>query len=346
LWATPSTRISRRFISQISLMLTLILRGLALKRPDVMFIEAQPVFTGLAGRMLSALKRRPYVLNVSDLWPDHLLSVGVMTERHPIYRALRWLVDGNYRRAARIIAMSPLWATRIKGHIGGSTPVSILYNGVDLTLFRPDRDASLFRIRRGLPENKQVIAFIGAFTTQNDFDTLLEVFTLLRYREDVICVFAGGGTQSEWVRKKLEIAHLAHVYWLGWLEFDEIPDLWAVAALTVVALRDEPLYRGTIPAKYFEAMASGVPIVAAVQGVAAALLLDSGAGIVTRQGDAADLHEAINRLLMDDDLYKRCSLAGRRYAELHFDANRVVEAHEMLFSDVIARKRHGPVGRT
>ena len=82
LWATPSAKISRRLVSQLSFMLTSALRGISLQKPDVVFIEAQPIFTGLAGRIIADMKRVPYMLNISDLWPDHLLSVGALsTER-------------------------------------------------------------------------------------------------------------------------------------------------------------------------------------------------------------------------------------------------------------------------
>ncbi|HLA42930.1 MAG TPA: glycosyltransferase, partial [Aggregatilineales bacterium] len=75
LLTTTSPRINRKLISQMSFMLTAILRGIGLPRPDVLLIEAQPIFTGFAGIALAKLKRTPYVLNISDLWPDHLITV-------------------------------------------------------------------------------------------------------------------------------------------------------------------------------------------------------------------------------------------------------------------------------
>jgi len=64
LLATQSPRISRRLISQNTFMLTALLRGLGIKRPNVMLVEAQPIFTGFAGALLGKIKRVPVVLNV------------------------------------------------------------------------------------------------------------------------------------------------------------------------------------------------------------------------------------------------------------------------------------------
>jgi UDP:flavonoid glycosyltransferase YjiC (YdhE family) len=76
LWATPSPRISRKLLSQLSFMLTALLRGLVVPRPDVIFVEAQPVFTCLAAALLGRLRGVPYVMHVSAMWPEHLLTVA------------------------------------------------------------------------------------------------------------------------------------------------------------------------------------------------------------------------------------------------------------------------------
>jgi hypothetical protein len=86
LLATANPRISRKLPSQLSFMAGALLFGLRIPRPDAVLVEAQPVFTTIAGVLLALLKRCPYILNVSDLGPDHLLSVGAITDTHPLYR--------------------------------------------------------------------------------------------------------------------------------------------------------------------------------------------------------------------------------------------------------------------
>jgi glycosyltransferase involved in cell wall biosynthesis len=197
LWATPSSRISRRLVSQNTFMLTAALRGLAIQRPDVILIEAQPIFTSLAGVLLSRIKRAPYVLNVSDLWPDHLLSVGALTEQHPVYRLARGLVNATYRGAAHIVAMSPAWARAIQGHIGNGQKISVIYNGVDLASFRSDRDTTAFRARYGLNDHF-VISFIGTFATQYDFETLFGAVRRMEGREDVRLCLSAQEARATW----------------------------------------------------------------------------------------------------------------------------------------------------
>ena len=327
LWATPSPQISRKLISQLSFMLTALVNGVRLPRPDVLLIEAQPVFTSVAGALLSQRFGVPYVLNVSDLWPDHLLSVGALTETHPVYVAARRLVDWTYRGAAAITALSPLWADKITRYVTGKTPVQVIYNGVDLQRFHPGHDSEAFRRKYELGCRK-LVTFLGTFATQYDFNTLFAVARRFEADPDVQFVLIGQGSQDVFVRQRVHQAE--NFRWLRWIDFAEMPLAWAASDVTVWALHPQDLYRGTIPAKLYEAMASGTPIVAATEGAAARLIRESRGGFATGFGDVEAMTSAIQQLLYDDDLRSQFSRAGRAYAEQHFDAAAVATRYEAI----------------
>lgn len=330
LLATSSPRISRKLVSQLSFMVSALLRGIALPRPDVVLVEGQPVFTGIAGALLATLKRRPFVLNVSDLWPDHLLSVGALSATHPAYRLARRIVDTMYRRAAAIVAMSPRWAEIIDSQIERPAAATTIYNGVDLDRFRPGLDSSEFRRKHAL-DNQKICSFIGTFSTQYDFDVMLRVAAALSEDDQVQMVFIGQGSQEAVLRQHLDRS--ANIRWIPWVSADEVPQAWHASYVTYFALRDHPLYRGTIPAKLYEATASGVPIVAAMEGVGAELVEASGAGVTVACGDAAGLGRALQEILADETARDRYSAAGRRYAEARFDAERVADSYEQILSN-------------
>jgi glycosyltransferase involved in cell wall biosynthesis len=336
LWATPSPKISRKLISQVSFMLTASLRGLMIPRPDVMLIETQPVFTELAGVFLSWFKRVPYVLDVHDPWPDYLLTIGVMTDHHPIYRAARWLVDHTYRRAARIVTLSPGWAELIEQHIGKTDKIRTVFSSIDLDRFQPGRDATAFREKYGLG-HARLVTYIGTFGTAYDFTTLLETARCLNNREDVRFVFFGHGSQDDLVRNRLAQGDLLNVEWIHWVDYSEIPLAWAASHVTFYALHRHELYKGFVGTKLFEAMSSGVPVVAAVEGVAAGLLRDSGAGLSVSFGDVEGLADAIRQLLDNPDLHQQCSQAGRAYAERHLDVEAAISAYESILASAIQK---------
>lgn len=334
LLATDSPRIRRKLLSQITFMLSALVFGLRLPRPDVVLVEAQPVFAGLAGVLLALIKRRPYVLNVSDLWPDHLLSVGVLTEGHPLYRLARWVVDITYRRAARIVAMSPRWAEAITRYIGDDDgKITVIYNGVDLDCFRPRIDAAEFKYSYKIGNDK-IISFIGTFSTQYDFDTMLAVAKHFDKYEGVQILFVGQGAQDAKLRAQLGC--FSRLTWIRWLDHEQIPNAWNSSWLTYWAVRDHPLYDGTIPGKVYEAMACGVPMVAAMTGVTAEIIKTAGAGITVPCGDVAGLVREIDRMLKEESLRQQYSEAARQYAEAHYDAERAILAYERTLAQASA----------
>ena len=333
LWATPSKKISRRLISQFSFMLSASLRGIFLPRPDVIFIEAQPIFTGLAGRWVSLIKRRPYLLNVSDLWPDHLVSVGVLTESHLAYRIARRVVDSNYRRAKKVVGMIAELSEKISGYIGSSDTVHTIYNGVDLDKFHPQLATDNFREQYHLPD-KKLITFIGTFATAYNLSMMLDVIERLQHREDVAFVFIGAGTQAETLNAEIDKRHLTNLHLIDWLNHEEIPQAWASSYLCYWAIHDKPLYEGTVPAKLYEAFASGVPIVGANGQASRRMMEASGGSIAVKPSDLNGLVAGIERFLDDPDYHIRCSQAVRHYAEEHLDSAKVTTAYEQLLQEI------------
>jgi len=334
LWATSSPKISRKFISQISFMLTAFLRGIFISRPDAIFIEGQPVFTNFAGVAISFIKRRPYLLNISDLWPQHLLSVGALTEKSRIYRLALSLVKRTYLRAKAIVALSPAWAHTIREMIPDPQKVHVIFNGVDLDKFHPNNDPAPFLEKYDLPTDKKIISFIGTFATQYDFDTLFAVANYYIKREDWVFVFIGGGSQAD----KVNTTHLPNVIKVAWVDHEEMPSAWACSTITIWAMRPAPLYEGTIPAKWFEATASGVPIVAAQTGIVASLIHDNNLGIITPVGDVDEMIGAVARLMDDQALLDDCAARARAYAEAHFSPTRVLDAYEAQFNEIIRNR--------
>lgn len=332
LWATPSPRISRKLLSQLSFMLMATVRGVNIERPDVVFIEAQPMPTALAGRMIARMKRVPYVLNVSDLWPDHLLSVGALTENSPIYRTARGIVDAGYRGAAGITAMSPAWAKAISGYIkeplGENSKITTILRGVDTQQFRPlESDAvNVFRQQHNLGDKKW-ISFIGTLATQYNFEALMRVAKHFEKREDVGFLVIGTGSKKSVIENHAP----ANLRWIEWLPHEQIPAAWNAAYCTVWMMRDEALYRGTIPAKLYEALACGTPVAAAQAGEAAKMIAQSGGGIAVTPDDTDALINAITRLLDDGMFHAKCKELARAYSLKHLDFEVTAQQYEAIF---------------
>ncbi len=133
-------------------------------------------------------------------------------------------------------------------------------------------------------------------------------------REDIIFAIIGTGTQKDVVRSRLAQGDLPNVRWIEWVDYSEISQAWAATHIAYWALHNHPLHRGAIGTKMYEAMASGVPVAVALEGVVADVLRESGGGFSVPFGDVDGLSDAIRRLLDDPELYGQTSQAARAYA--------------------------------
>ncbi len=329
LWARPDTHILPRLFSQLSFMISAMLRGLFLPRPDVILIENQPIFTGLAGWFISRVKRAPYVLNVSDYWPEYLVVAGIVSERSLTYRLFRALTNLTQRGAGGIVAMLDDLLVKIEARIGPVANGVVIHNTVDLQRFHPTADGAAFRAKHDLGD-AQLVTFLGGLGPHIDLETMLMAARGLADLPDVRVFFVGTGMQKDRLAAALEMPDMAHCRWIEWIDQDALPGFWAASAVNFWALHDNGVDRMRFQAKLYEALASGTPVVIAVEGLMSDILSRAEAGITVAPGDAAGLEGAIRQLLEDPQLSDALSANARRYAEVHFAPEPAFDAYEQL----------------
>ncbi len=117
----------------------------------------------------------------------------------------------------------------------------------------------------------------------------------------------------------------------------EMPGVWAAADVCLIALGDHSVAGGTRPAKLYEALATGTPVVAAIRGEGAALVEESGAGIVVPIGDREAMVAALRALQADPARRAALSAAGRAYAEAALSPEPVKQAYVEIFEQVARR---------
>ena len=330
-----SSAISRRLLSQLSFMVTLGLRGIFIKRPDVILIENQPIFTALAGWFIGLAKRTPYLANISDFWPEYLVVAGVATETSLIYRVFKLLANHTQRRANAIVTLYPPLLDKVRDRIGEIEHSKVIYNAVDFEKFRPNIGDADFRAKHNLG-SARLITFLGILGAHIDLDTMLTVAKYFGKHDNLKFVFVGAGQQKDALQSALEQPEYSHCLWIDWIDYDDVPAFWSASYLTYWALHDNPLDQMRFQSKLFEAMGTGTPIVVAVQGLMHDIITQADAGITVKPYDAQAIIQAIDHLLSNEDDYNRLSDNGRRYAEEHFNPEQNADDYEAMLK-LIAR---------
>ncbi|MHA7124985.1 glycosyltransferase family 4 protein [Janibacter indicus] len=296
-----------RILNWVSYAAMATLRGLRVRRVDVVYGSSPHLLAALAAWVLSVVKRAPFVLEVRDLWPKVLVDMNHMSESSPIYRALTMLEEFLYAQATSIVIMAE--GSRAELVARGIDPDKIVYipNGADPEDFIPS--ASRDELRRKYAFNTTTAVYAGAHGPANGLNLLLDG---AEECPAVDVVLVGGGVLKETLRADAVSRGLSNVRFLDPVPKDEIPDLLAAADIGVHVLADVELFRSAVsPNKVFDYMASGLPTLTNCPGLVSNLITDTGSGIAT---DPDQIARALDQFAQcDSKELERMGQAGQAW---------------------------------
>ena len=180
--------------------------------------------------------------------------------------------------------------------------------------------------------------FAGVMGRAQGLDTAIEAARLLQDDPSVRIVLMGDGLELANLRSAA--AGLPNVRFIGRQPEERMSDFFALADVLLVHLRDEPVFRLTIPHKVFAYMASGRPVLAAVHDDTAAVVERSGAGVASAPGSAQGMADAIRRLrAMPPAALAAMGENGRRAACEQFSREHLTAATAEVLERVAASRR-------
>ena len=282
---------------------------------DVLLVHSSPATAAIPALTVKALRRKPFVVHIQDLWPQTVLSSGFLKESGSltVERILHRFCDSIYRRADTIAVTSPGMVDLVASRGVDPRKIAVVPNWADEAAFLPaPRDANL-ALTLGIVRPFTVM-YAGNFGEFQALDVLIDAATLLRDRSDIGFALVGGGVEETRLRAMVTERRLRNVTFVGPQPLKAMASILALGDVQLVSLRDQPLFRATIPSKLQGVLAAGRPVIGALSGDAADVVRASGAGPVVAQGSATDLARAIQAARESSpDAMRTRGQAGRAY---------------------------------
>jgi glycosyltransferase involved in cell wall biosynthesis len=309
-YITANEGFLKRTIDYMSFMLMATVMSLFERRPDVVMATSPQFFCAIGGWMVSALKRRPFVFELRDLWPASIIAVGAM-RKSLLIRSLEKLELFLYRRADAIVSVTESFRTDLVSRGVPGDKIHVVINGVDLDRYEPrPRDGALAR-EFGL-EGKFVAGYMGTHGMAHALAKVLEAAERLLHREDIAFFFAGSGAERARVEQIVAERELHNVRLIPRQPKERMPALWSLCDLSIVPLRDTPMFGTVIPSKIFESMGMGVPILMSLpEGEATGIVRRTGSGICVAPENPEAMAREIARLA--DAPEEMARLRGQAY---------------------------------
>ena len=320
-YMTANKGFIKRIIDFISFSVTSFFAGL-FRECDIIVATSPQFFTALSGRTLGFFKRKPWIMEVRDLWPDSIKAVGAMKESVVLKyfsKEEKWC----YSSAKKIVVVTNSFKREIAKKGIPEDKIFVIKNGANTELFKP-REKSQELLRKLGLEGKRVLGYVGTLGMAHKIDFLIDCVKEL---DDYALMILGNGAEKENIQQKIENEGIKNVVLLDSVSKNEVAEYIALQDAALVNLRKSSLFTTVIPSKIFETASMRIPIMLGVDGEAREIVEEFGAGLFYEPENREDFLEKLNTLFSSPEVYKNCCDGGEKLAAA-YDRKRL--AAEML----------------
>lgn len=304
-YITRNEGFAKRILDYLSFMIAAFVAALFVRRVDIVIGTSPQFFTACAAYAVGLIKRRPWIFELRDVWPESIRAVGA--SRHEGLLDLLEKVElFLYRRAAAVISVTNAFKTNLVSRGIDPSKISVVTNGVDSTRFSTrEKDRNLCREHQ--LEGRFVAGYIGTLGMAHGLQTLVEAAAIIAGKPGslpITLVILGDGAERDKLKALAQERRADNILFIDSVPKQEVARYWSILDISVVHLKKTEIFKTVIPSKLFECMAMGVPILLGVEGESAQIVLENGVGWAFEPENAAELAACLERLCENPDLVR------------------------------------------
>ncbi|UII77595.1 glycosyltransferase family 4 protein [Flagellimonas sp. HMM57] len=310
----------KRIIDFLSFMIMSFWAGLFIKT-DIIVATSPQFFTAVSGRWLSFWKRKPWVMEVRDIWPESIRAVGAM-DRNLIIRFFEYLELHMYKSAWRIIVVTDSFKEQLINERGVSEEkIKVVKNGINTTMFKPIPKNEKLLKELGLT-NKFIVGYIGTHGMAHKLDFILECASKIE-NEKFHFLFLGTGAEKDNLMQMKDNLGLKNVTMLPPVEKREVKKYISILDVALVNLKKSDTFKSVLPSKIFELSGMHKPILLGVEGESKKLIEDYGIGCCFEPENIEDFLEKLH-------LIETNKIKSNAFEKIILDFDRSNLAKQML----------------
>ena len=301
-------RMKHRLLNYLSYVALAVPRALMI-RTDVILAMTDPPFEGIVGAFVAMLKRRPFIYNIRDLYPE----MAVVSE---IVRPARWLRFWEklhcwaLSRATKVIVLGEDTRERIVAKGVKPERVVVIRDGARIPPQTPDGEHPVTREVRG--DYRFVVLHAGNLGFYGAWNTVIEAANRLN-GDGAGFVFVGDGAMKSQLEASAKGSHA--IQFQPFRPAEHIPHVLAAGDVHLVTIR-RGLEGVVVPSKLYGILAAGRPVLALAsrQSDVAHVIRQSGCGLVADPDDPASLAAIVQLLARNPEWVKQMGQRARAIA--------------------------------
>ncbi|MBZ0244490.1 MAG: glycosyltransferase family 4 protein [Cyclobacteriaceae bacterium] len=272
---SPNSGIFKRSLDFVSYAITSFLFGLWIKC-DIIVATSPQFFTAVSGWALGFIKRKKWVMEVRDIWPESIKAVGAV-KANWIIVVLEKIELFLYRSATKIVVVTDSFKKNIVSRGIDGDKIVVIKNGVDVSILKPQPKDSRLINQLNL-KNKFVVGYIGTHGLAHSLDFIIECIHKLN-NDSFQFIFIGDGAEKQNLVSRAQKLNLINVQFIDSVPKAEIGNYLSILDVALVPLKRSDTFQSVIPSKIFETAALGVPILLGVDGETRKIIETYDAGL-------------------------------------------------------------------
>jgi glycosyltransferase involved in cell wall biosynthesis len=320
---------TKRILDYISFGISGFFASLFIKT-DIIIATSPQFFTAVGGYLSSIFKRKKWIMEVRDLWPESIRAVNAMKES--------WLLDRLeslelflYRKAAKVIVVTDAFKSNLISRGIPEKKIKVVKNGVNLDKYKVIPKNGILYKKLKL-EDKFVIGYLGTHGLAHKLDFILKSATKINHNFHFL--FIGDGAEKKNLLKLKETLNLANVTMVPSIPKNEVNDYISITDVALVPLKKSDTFKTVIPSKIFENAAMQKPILLGVEGESKEIIDKYNAGLCFEPENEEDFIEKLHLINNKSGLYEECQ---KGCAKLAKDFNRkklAIDLFRIIASEV------------
>ncbi len=306
-----------------------------IRKPDVVYVYNLVTLSRTAS-FLRWFYGCKIVYDVQDLWPESVVSSGMLPGF--FHSFLNKWCRKAYQRADFIVAQSPGFQEKLQSRGISHKKIGVIYNWCQEETFCPELEDKILDQFLGQDRKDTFnVVFAGTMGVMQGLDTVLEAAEIIAKSHKRVRFFlVGGGVAKKYLQDKCKDIGLGNIIFVPRQPMSVMGSIFKIADALLVHLKNDQLFRITIPSKTQAYLAAGKPIVMAVEGDAAVLVEQAGAGYVCASEDARAMAECVKKLCeMSQEELNIFGENGKKFYDEKLSFKRGVSKFESVFESVL-----------
>jgi colanic acid biosynthesis glycosyl transferase WcaI len=322
----------QRLAHDLTFTLGVFLSGLFSAGFDVVCCVCPPPTVALAAYLLAKVRRKAYVIILTDLASDAAMATGILKDGLAV-RMARAVEGFGYRNADRVVCICDGFVEKLTERGIAPDRLKLIPLWGDTEKVYPIAAAIKFRQANQITERQFLIMHTGNMGKKQDLMNVVRAAELSRDLDDVVWFLVGQGEERAALEDAVRRLRLKNVRLLPLQPDDTLAEMYAAADVLLVHQK-AAVVESVIPSKLLTYMAAGRPVLAAVSNKSetARYIERAKCGRIIHSEDPMALVKAALSLRADGALRETLGSNGRAYVLEHFTKSKILREYELLFS--------------